>query len=51
MNFNELEKNFHDIVDSCIYGESFVYSLLFDMDHTDIYFPEKDRPMSSRKVD
>ena len=51
MDFNELETNFHDIVDSCIYGKSFVYSLLTGVDHTEIYFPEIERPMSNKKLD
>lgn len=51
MNFQELEQNFHDIVSSCEYGESFVYQMLFDLDYTDIYLPEINRPMSSRKLE
>ena len=51
MNFQELEQNFHDIISSCEYGESFVYQMLFDLNHTDIYLPEINRPMSSRKLD
>lgn len=51
MNFQELEQNFHDIVNSCEYGESFVYQMLFDLNYTDIYLPEINRPMSSRKLE